>query len=369
MLTRRRALYAGGAAGAGVLVFWFYPGRPVDKPTGLDASRVTDAWIETVHDKAEHGYWLVVRGTHIGDQVVAAATAAGLSHAAVFDKERDEVIEAVGKGVVRTPLRELLAQAHRLLIIRPRDYSADEGRAAVERARAVVGNKYDWLGTVGAQNDRRFYCTELCAYSFRARERGLVKEGVIYPEKMDELGEVIFDSGPRESSKDELAIDDALRARFAKRLDDARGVAYAAKVSDAIYRGGVPDEQGVAWLKSIGITTVINLRHFHGDSEGDLVRAAGMRYEHIPLESTDSPEPAQIARFLELVDDEAARPIYVHCLHGVDRTGTMLAVYRMEKEGWTNSDALAEMEWFGAHGLLHDLRRFVAGYTPSRKSK
>ena len=79
-----------------------------------------------------------------------------------------------------------------------------------------------------------------------------------------------------------------------------------------------------------------------------------MGYERIPLESTDAPQPEQVARFLEILDDPAAQPVYVHCLHGVDRTGTMIALYRMRMQHWTNSDALAEMEHFGAHSVLHD---------------
>ena len=116
--------------------------------------------------------------------------------------------------------------------------------------------------------------------------------------------------------------------------------------------------------RSIGVRTVVNLRHYHGRSEGERVRAAGMRYEWIPLESTDAPEREQVQRVLEVVTDEEAQPVYVHCLHGVDRTGAMVAVYRIREQGWNNADALAEMEHFGAHGILHDLRQFVAGYAP-----
>jgi protein tyrosine/serine phosphatase len=89
-----------------------------------------------------------------------------------------------------------------------------------------------------------------------------------------------------------------------------------------------------------------------------------MRYVRIPLESSDPPTAAQVRQFLDVVNDAEARPVYVHCLHGVDRTGAMIAVYRMQHEGWSNADALAEMEHFGAHGILHDLRRFVGAYTP-----
>ena len=55
--------------------------------------------MKTVRDKADHGGWLVVRGTHVGDQTVAALTRATLSHAVVLDKEKEEVIEArLGRG-------------------------------------------------------------------------------------------------------------------------------------------------------------------------------------------------------------------------------------------------------------------------------
>lgn len=77
------------------------------------------------------------------------------------------------------------------------------------------------------------------------------------------------------------------------------------------------------------------------------------------LESTDAPEDAPVDRFLAIVSDPTRHPVYVHCLHGVDRTGAMIAAYRIRRQGWTNHDALAEMEQFGAHGVLHDLRRFV----------
>jgi hypothetical protein len=126
------------------------PGLPVRKPAGPAAEAETDAWVKTVRDKADHGGWLVVRGTHVGDQTVAALTRATLSHAVVFDKQKDEVIEAVASGVRVTPLRALLAQAHRLQIVRPPGWTPAAGTAAVARARGHVGRKYDWLGLVAA---------------------------------------------------------------------------------------------------------------------------------------------------------------------------------------------------------------------------
>src|SRR5215471_538148 len=151
-------------------------------------------------------------------------------------------------------------------------------------------------------------------------------------------------------------LDPNLVLRFARRLVEARGVPYAAEVAPGLYRGGQPDEHGVAWLKEIGIRTVLNLRHFHGGKEQRRVEAAGLGYHRIRLESSDAPRREQVLRFLELVRDPALRPLYVHCKHGVDRTGAMMAVYRIEEEGWSNAEAFAEMKSFDAHRLWRDLR-------------
>ncbi len=150
--------------------------------------------------------------------------------------------------------------------------------------------------------------------------------------------------------------------RFARKLPAPRGVAYAAEVAPGLYRGGQPNAEGIAWLKSIGVKTVLNLRHHHGDTEQRQVESAGLRYERIALGSSDAPKPEQVARFLEIVRDPTLRPLYVHCLHGVDRTGAMMAVYRMEEQGWSNPEAYAEMQFFEAHKIWQDLRKFVRGY-------
>ena len=62
--------------------------------------------------------------------------------------------------------------------------------------------------------------------------------------------------------------------------------------------------------------------------------------------------------------DPAKRPVFVHCALGSDRTGTMMALYRIEADGWTNDEAIREMERFGFHDYYSDLRRFVRDYRP-----
>src|SRR4029079_5793767 len=114
----------------------------------------------------------------------------------------------------------------------------------------------------------------LRADGYCCREAGCKMGAVIFPADMATIGTVIFDSGPRDPASAE-------EPRFARRLSDTRGVAYAAEVAPGLYRGGQPDAAGVAWLKAKGFKTVLNLRHYHGDTEKQQVESVGMRYERI----------------------------------------------------------------------------------------
>ncbi|CAK0886029.1 unnamed protein product, partial [Prorocentrum cordatum] len=129
-----------------------------------------------------------------------------------------------------------------------------------------------------------------------------------------------------------FSILDAGVSKFAVTLNEVEGISYVAKVRPGIYRGSNPNEEGIDALRSLGIRTVINLRkHEHG--EGQLVQNAGMRYEWIPLRKTHAPDADQVERFFDVIRDRTAYPIYVHCLYGVDRTGTMMALYRIREQG------------------------------------
>lgn len=196
MNKRRAAFYAVITILLGILL---YLGHPEATPEGSLAERETAAWVHEIAARAHQGYWLVVRGTHPGDQVVAAASAARLTHAAVLDKDHNQIIEAVGPGVRATPLLDLLAESVRLQIVRPRGYTPEKGASAVARARSHVGSGYDWLGTVGIQNNAAYYCTELCADAYHAREEGWMPRLVLHPETLANYGELVFDSGMRAS--------------------------------------------------------------------------------------------------------------------------------------------------------------------------
>ena len=133
-------------------------------------------------------------------------------------------------------------------------------------------------------------------------------------------------------------------------------------VNGQIYRGGQPENAGFAELKKIGIDIVVNLRHEPDEiaRERALVEAQGIRYVSIPWRGKQDPNTEQVAEFLELIRDNAARKVFVHCERGAERTGVMVACYRMSRDHWTPGQALDEMERFGFRGLrFGHLKRFV----------
>jgi protein tyrosine/serine phosphatase len=67
--------------------------------------------------------------------------------------------------------------------------------------------------------------------------------------------------------------------------------------------------------------------------------------------------------FLRIATDPKRTPVFVHCRHGSDRTGTMAAVYRIAVQGWTKEQAIAEMTQggFGFHATFDNLIEYIRG--------
>ena len=135
-------------------------------------------------------------------------------------------------------------------------------------------------------------------------------------------------------------------------------------VSDYLYRGAQPAESGFAELARRGIAIVVNLRHERDRiaHERTLVESLGMQYVSIPWRGHDDPNPEQVAQFLRLLRDNPQLKVFVHCRRGAERTGVMVACYRISRERWTAERAQAEMEAFGFRRRFAHLTRFVRDY-------
>ena len=93
-------------------------------------------------------------------------------------------------------------------------------------------------------------------------------------------------------------------------------------------------------LKAMGVKTVLSLRGMHDDE--DLVEGTSLAKIRIRFH-TWHPEEEDMLRFLKIITDPDRQPVFVHCRRGIDRTGTMVAIYRMCIQGWPKAEAIREM--------------------------
>jgi protein tyrosine phosphatase (PTP) superfamily phosphohydrolase (DUF442 family) len=143
------------------------------------------------------------------------------------------------------------------------------------------------------------------------------------------------------------------------------GLPYFGTVSTQLYRGAQPQNDGFVELKKMGIDIVVNFRH-EPDAiarERAVVEGQGMRYVTIPWRGKQDPKTEQVAEFLELLRANANKKVFAHCERGAERTGVMVACYRMSSENWTPERALNEMEKFRFRGLrFGHLKKFVRDF-------
>ncbi len=131
-------------------------------------------------------------------------------------------------------------------------------------------------------------------------------------------------------------------------------------VAPGIWRGAAPGEAGLARLKAMGVKTVIDLRISPKlvRREGTEARALGLHWINLPM-GADPPTPTQVSTLLSALDRAPGEPVFVHCQHGADRTGCMVGIYRVTRQGWSFPRAYAEMRRDGFDPRWGRLREAV----------
>jgi protein tyrosine/serine phosphatase len=142
-------------------------------------------------------------------------------------------------------------------------------------------------------------------------------------------------------------------------------------VSPGLLRGEQPSQDALALLKKAGVRTVVNLRNedILIQQEAAQALSLGLNYVSIPMDVFNRPADLEVQRFLATVIDAANQPVYVHCQHGEDRTGTMCAIFRMTQQGWPVDQAYQEMISLGFKPVLEQLSQTVYAYGNSSASK
>jgi protein tyrosine/serine phosphatase len=138
-------------------------------------------------------------------------------------------------------------------------------------------------------------------------------------------------------------------------------------VGEHLMRGAEPSSTGIKALSEAGVKLVIDLRETGAGTELEkqLAQKAGMKYINIPFPPLSAPKPEQVQMVLRLIEQNHSQTVFVHCRRGKDRTGTVIACYRVQHDGWDNQRALEEAKSFGMSSAERGMRSFILHFTPA----
>ena len=100
-------------------------------------------------------------------------------------------------------------------------------------------------------------------------------------------------------------------------------------------------------------------------AEEKAVTGVGMRYVNVPMTGLRPPTEAEITKILTLLEDDLAGPVFVHCRRGADRTGTVIAAYRVHHDHWENRRALREAMSNGMNFIQLPRQHYIRTFRPA----
>ena len=138
------------------------------------------------------------------------------------------------------------------------------------------------------------------------------------------------------------------------------------KVDEHVYRGADPTAVGLTELGAMGVKVDLDLREKSGATEIEKKQAEklGMKYVNIPMKPFSAPTDDEVEKALALLRQNNAGPVFVHCRRGKDRTGTVVACYRIQHDGWSNREALSEARKDGMSFTERGMRSFILDFKP-----
>jgi len=145
-------------------------------------------------------------------------------------------------------------------------------------------------------------------------------------------------------------------AHWAKPINASRNL-Y--QIAPGLYRSAQPEQGDAAWLKELGIRTIINFRANHRDE--DALDLPGVKLVRVPMDTWEIRDAEIVSALRAIAQALPDGPVLIHCQHGADRTGTVAAMYRILEQGWTREQALQELKegGYGFHGIWVNIPRYI----------
>lgn len=136
-------------------------------------------------------------------------------------------------------------------------------------------------------------------------------------------------------------LNEGMRAQKPDRVDFSFGVnvSHFIKVDNLLYRSSKPtlEQLNELMLNDKPVKYIIDLSFPHEKVLGKSytkseAEALGFEYHNFPFMSYENPSEAIIYAFFAVIDKAKSegKKVLVHCLHGRDRTGLMVELYKIK---------------------------------------
>lgn len=151
------------------------------------------------------------------------------------------------------------------------------------------------------------------------------------------------------------------------------------QVEPAIYRSGQPQTaKQWAHLQKLGIRTVIKLNRYSPEASEEqelaLAKQHGIKVLQIYMQPENMPhnfnlwahpDLPTLMRAVAALENPDNLPALVHCSHGKDRTGLVVAAFSMRNKNYSLQDAIKEMEYYGNSPILFGLKPMLKKIPPA----
>lgn len=129
------------------------------------------------------------------------------------------------------------------------------------------------------------------------------------------------------------------------------------KVDQGVYRCSQPNKEQFLELEKIGFKEILNLRRYHSDNKDAVDTQLVLHHIKIRAEAVNE---KHLLKALSIIKKRKGA-ILIHCHHGSDRTGAVVAMYRIVFQGWTKQQAIEEMKngGYGFHGIYQNIPKLI----------